>query len=98
MTNYDIVYQYFKDPNMTANDLYCNGGVVVYGYGFIGSGYGGGIDQDQAHRLMYLDGYLNGLGHGNHGKMIELMKALNGMVKEIDSTIPDDKLPFINLE
>lgn len=98
MSDDGIIEKHFFTTDKVVRALYDNGGVRVTGYGFMSGGYGGGIDQEQAHLLMWLDGYLRGLTIGNAREAHTLMAALN---KRLMSTFPDEvnsaNVPFINL-
>ncbi len=95
--NEEILTKHFRNPDEIVHDIYRNGGVSVHGYGFISGGYGGGIDIDQAHRLMWVDGYLVGLMKGNENEGKELLRALNKRLQEQHPDVKDEQLPFINL-
>lgn len=46
---------------MVVDLVYKNGGTVVHGYGIETGGFSGGVDMDEAHTLMKIEGILEGV-------------------------------------
>jgi len=76
--------------------IYAAGGTKPRGYGFISGGYGGGVDIDQFHALLWADGIIIGLTLGDKKKGHNLMKAINTAL-EIECGLANSATPFINL-
>lgn len=84
--------KYFKDPEQTLRDIYDNGGTWVGGWGFLSGGYGGGIEQDQALRLLWVDGFISGIWTENKSRGAKIMKIINEEI--IKMGIGDKNPPF----
>lgn len=98
MSNFKInLSEHFSDPDVLIYAVYCNAGTRVTGYGVIDGGYGGGIDQNQAHMLMWLDGYIAGFGTADKAKGHALLKAINNALKDKYADVTDSNVPFVNL-
>jgi hypothetical protein len=94
-----VLSEHLRAPEEALEAIYANGGVTVGGYGFIaGGGYGCGIEIEQAHFLMWLKGYMQGLSHASNGQCQAMMKAINVLLQERDSEVTDEKVPFVNLD
>jgi hypothetical protein len=92
-----ILQKYFKNPDQVLADIYANGGTRLAGYGFISGGYGGGVDIDQFHRLVWIDGYLAGMGDMNRRESHTVAKAINDALIARYPDVNADNCPFINL-
>lgn len=81
--------KYFKDPNSLVKMVYKNGGFDAGGYGFLTGGFGGGIDMGEWQKLLYTQGFLNGMGRFEKG-------LVNSIVREVGQEILDnpDKYPL----
>lgn len=95
MNDEETILEHFSNPNQVVDDIYGNGGVVVGSWGFLSGGYGGGIEQEQALRLIYINGYLNGMPQETRHP---LMKSLNRLLQARHPDVVETELPFINLE
>jgi hypothetical protein len=95
---HEILLKHFKDPEKIVNIIYSNGGLTTSGYGYLSRGYGGGIEQDDFHTLLWLNGYMSGLGNQNPQEGHNILKALNlALVEKFPSEINKDNVPFVNL-
>lgn len=92
MTDLDIIKKHFNSDRIDfiLGAIYKNAGVQVGGYGFISGGFGGGIDMEQAHHLMWINGYFDGLFKCDEEKGIELVEAIGNEIKSRWSDVPDD--------
>lgn len=96
MNHRDVLLKYFKNPEKVIDLIYAGGGTRPNSYGYITSGYGGGVEQSDFIQLHHYDGYLIGLMHGNKKEGLNLLKALNiGLKKKYG--LLDDDLPFHDL-
>jgi len=91
----ELLLKYFSDPDTLIGDIYAAGGINPRGYGYISGGYGGGVYIEQYHKLLYIDGFFQGLHIGNIVECREVMKAINtGMKEKFGPEVNDSNVPF----
>lgn len=77
--------------------VYYNAGVSDCGYGYLSGGFGGGVEMKEYHAILWLRGYISGLGHGNKQAGHNLLKSINIYLQR-NFQLESEKLPFINLD
>lgn len=87
-----IIGEDWKDTDSFIQNIYENGGVTVTGWGFISSGFGGGVEQDQALSLIYVSGYLDGLAKYSPERAKKIVEAINCLLE--DMGVAKEELPF----
>lgn len=87
------------NPTILVPMIYAAGGTHPSQYGFISSGYGGGIDQDQYFEILYFQGYLDGVSVVNRPLYLQALYELNqALLAAYPDEINEGNVPFINLE
>lgn len=88
----ETLREFFKNPEQIVDDIYSNAGFEVCGWGSLSRGYGGGITQEQAIRLLWTGGFIEGIWRENKPIGAKIMKAINDEI--IKMGIGDKKPPF----
>ena len=86
--------EYFGNPEQLIQEIFRAGGTKPGGYGYISGGYGGGVDINQFHNLLWVDGFIMGLWAGNKPEAFAVMRAINEEIRKVDASISDERLPY----
>ena len=76
----EFLKKYFIDPEKFLLILYANGGLRLSGYGCLSGGYGGGIEINDFHALIWLNGCIEGMAIFNRQEAENIMKAFNQLL------------------
>lgn len=95
---HEILRKYFGNPERVLALLYANAGLKTSGYGVLSGGYGGGVDINDYHAVLWLDGFMSGIAAMNVSEAHNILKALNQtLIERYPGEVNEKNCPFINL-
>ena len=90
----EIMKNHFSNPDEILEIIYKAGGLTPGCYGYTSRGYGGGIDQDEYFKILWLQGYFQALVSYAKTESIVLFRDINEELKNKYEDVNEGNQPF----